>query len=142
MASGRMLQRKIRRFASDGAVPYFITPKALCGAGKFTAFRFWREPPRDGESHVYFMRMGDTGPIKIGYTKRALPRMRLIRFELRPSRLPLTLLSSFPGGRDEEKILHAHFARFNVWREWFYPTPELIELVGAVAVGHFAGVRP
>jgi hypothetical protein len=128
MASGRMLQSKISQ-SHDGC-PFGDTPYS--GVTKpAMPFLFLCDEPDDGVSHVYFMRMGEMDPIKIGYTKRIRVRMRLIRYELRAVRMPLTLLATFPGGNAEERELHKRFASDRLWREWFRSSPDLLAVVEA-----------
>ncbi len=83
-----------------------------------------RKPPRN--SFVYFIQMGDDGPIKIGWAldvkKRLLDLQCGSPFELR-------LLLSRPGCDVEEGLLHRRFARSRLRGEWFRPSPEVLAFI-------------
>jgi len=80
------------------------------------------------DGYVYFIRCGDDGPIKIGYSKYESAENRLTVAQVYNPFL-LTLLSVIPGGRKKEKELHSGFSESNVLGEWFLQTPELLDVI-------------
>jgi hypothetical protein len=64
------------------------------------------------------------GPIKIGWTKNLLVRLRAFS-TMFP--MPLRLLGVIPG--DVEDWWHERFAAFRLGGEWFAPMPELLEFI-------------
>ena len=68
---------------------------------------------------IYFIQQGMNGPIKIGWTKVRLAN-RIARLQC-GNPVPLYLLRSEPGTRQDEKALHRRFERFHIRGEWFYP---------------------
>lgn len=77
-------------------------------------------------SYVYFLRVGESGPIKIGFTKRI--RYRLVTVQVDNPCL-VWLLAVFPGGRKEEFELHKKFAKYRLYGEWFDPNEELLAFI-------------
>lgn len=74
--------------------------------------------------HVYFVRAGVEGPIKIGWTRYQVEdRMaRLQRF----SPEPLHLIGARPGSVADEQHLHRFFERQALGGEWFTPSDDLL----------------
>jgi hypothetical protein len=83
-------------------------------------------PPPAPRSYVYFVRQGERGPIKIGFTRR-----KVIRFASLQSGNPepLRLLCCIAGGSRLESLLHRHFAEQRLNGEWFVPNEELLLLI-------------
>lgn len=77
-----------------------------------------------GEAYTYFIQVGEDEPIKIGWTKNLLVRLRTFR-TMFP--MPLRLLGVIPG--DMEDWCHGRFATFRVGGEWFAPDPVLLEFI-------------
>lgn len=77
-----------------------------------------------GEPYTYFIQVGEAGPIKIGWTRNLMVRLRTFR-TMFP--LPLRLLGVIPG--NVEDVCHAQFATFRVGGEWFAPEPALLEFI-------------
>lgn len=75
---------------------------------------------------VYFIQMGEDGPIKIGYARDPKRRM----YELRTaSPYPLHLIGTItPATRADEIALHRRFGRDRLEGEWFSPSPALMEI--------------
>lgn len=66
---------------------------------------------------VYFIRIGEDGPIKVGFTKCA-PLKRM--FELQCGcPWELRLIGFIPGSKLNEQWLQDKFAPFKMLREWF-----------------------
>jgi len=79
---------------------------------------------------IYFIRSGDSGPIKIGLSNDVRQRAR----DLQTAHgVQLQVLGVMEGGRAEEKALHQQFAHARGVGEWFWPTPELLELIQSKA---------
>lgn len=81
--------------------------------------------------HVYFIQMGDGGPIKIGLSANVQQRLDVFQLS---APYPLTLLAVVRNGRDRlERELHARFASARLRGEWFQPVPELLSYIRDVA---------
>lgn len=76
--------------------------------------------------HVYFIQIGDNGPIKIGITKKIRHRLATIQVD---NPCLIYLLAVFPGDRNEELSLHKKFSDFNIIGEWFEPCQELLDFI-------------
>jgi hypothetical protein len=82
-----------------------------------------------GEPRVYFIQMGQHGPIKVGWTSRT-PAARMADFQVgNPERL--RLLGSCPDvwERTRETELKHLFASVRVRGEWFCPIPDVLEVI-------------
>jgi hypothetical protein len=77
-----------------------------------------------GEPYTYFIQAGEDGPIKIGWTRNLLVRLRSFA-AMFP--MPLRLLGVIQG--DVEDLCHKQFAASRVGGEWFDPTPVLLEFI-------------
>lgn len=65
---------------------------------------------------VYFIRVGDDGPVKIGFSIDVARRKAHLQVS---HSVPLKLLRTIEGGRATERWLHAHFAPRRLQGEWF-----------------------
>jgi hypothetical protein len=85
-------------------------------------------------SYVYFVQVGDDGPIKIGTAMR--PQKRLMGLQgANPKKLHLRAF--IQGGRREERVLHDRFADGRIRGEWFRAdTPGLAEVIERAAAGN------
>lgn len=83
---------------------------------------------RDG--CVYFLRCGESGPIKIGW---ALDETRRRHHLQTGHHEKLMLLASVPGTRLNEGQWHARFAHLRLRGEWFRPAPELLAAIAALS---------
>jgi hypothetical protein len=72
--------------------------------------------PDPGEPLVYFIRSGDRGPVKIGWTTDVPERVSRLQMG-NPE--PLRVLAIWPGGADEEARIHAEWSRLRIRGEWF-----------------------
>lgn len=72
---------------------------------------------------IYFIRSGDTGPIKIGLAKDVRRRLSGLQTG-HPERLHL--LHLFDGGAVEERALHSRFKEHRIKGEWFTATQEIL----------------
>lgn len=77
-----------------------------------------------GEPYTYFVQVGNDGPIKIGWTRNLLVRLRSFKTMLP---MPHRLLGVIPG--DVEDWCHKQFAAFRVGGEWFAPMPDLLKFI-------------
>lgn len=77
--------------------------------------------------HLYFIRQGTDGPIKIG---RAVDIERRIMQLQTGSSQPLQLLAFIHSGGDLEPEIHRRFAHLRLSGEWFSPAKELLEFIG------------
>lgn len=80
---------------------------------------------------VYFIQVGESGPIKIGYT-RTDPTKRLSELQTgNPYKLRLLLV--LEGGFDLEHALHEKFADLRLEGEWFRNDPILLKSMASIA---------
>jgi hypothetical protein len=78
---------------------------------------------------VYFIRFGESGPIKIGKTNRN-PRIRLALLQNgSPVRLHLMAIISEPDEDHSEEALHRRFAHLRIRGEWFDSIRELTDFI-------------
>lgn len=84
---------------------------------------------------IYFAKLSENGPIKIGYTRNLQSRMGGLKAQFRISPI---VLGTADGDRNTEKELHAKFEHlrysdsFYVGREWFQPQEELLSEIEAI----------
>jgi hypothetical protein len=84
---------------------------------------------------VYFIRAGDTGPVKIGWTGNVEVR----RKNLQGNHVePLHLLRVIEGSRQRERWLHRHFAALRLTGEWFRFDAEML----TIEPPEFNGLKP
>jgi hypothetical protein len=76
---------------------------------------------------IYFARVGDDGPIKIGRTVDLKARMSQHHYDYG---IALRVLGVMPGADIEERAIHR---RFSKWRLNHWPTAGRVELFEAVA---------
>lgn len=77
---------------------------------------------------VYFIQQGNSGPIKIGYTRDDL-YSRLKRLQT-GNPLPLKVLAIIDGATTRTEIsLHSRFSSCRLNGEWFAPTDELLKFI-------------
>lgn len=81
---------------------------------------------------IYFIRSGENGPIKIGYTDGDV----LVRLASLQTGNPveLTLIKTIAGSRKAERHIHSHFEEIHHRGEWYHPTSELLEFI---TKGHY-----
>jgi len=73
---------------------------------------------------IYFVRMENMGPIKIGFTKNVRKRL----YSLNTSTpFPLQLLLSYPADEEEEEEIHDGLREIRLNGEWFLPHPFLLK---------------
>lgn len=88
-----------------------------------------KDPPR----FVYFMKpVGMDGPIKIGCSN--IPALRLEELAVW-SPFPLEIIATTPGRQSDERFLHGCFAYCHLHREWFQPSPLLLETINSISTG-------
>jgi hypothetical protein len=76
--------------------------------------------------YVYFMQIGDDGPIKIGFTKNIRHRLSVVQIG-NPALVRLIAVTD--GGRAKEFELHNRFKKYRLYGEWFEPNQELLEYI-------------
>lgn len=89
-------------------------------------------------SGVYFIRRGESGPVKIGFSANVRKRVRSLQTG---SAEPLKLLAVAEGGEQTERFLHEQFARHRLEGEWFSPDASLLGLISDLA-GKSAPAQP
>ena len=85
----------------------------------------------EGRRYVYFIRIGEDGPIKIGLTddvKRRLEQLQTANPEA------LRLIACVPGDRRLEAHLHRRFTSDRINGEWFRPGTDLLYLAKTLGV--------
>lgn len=75
---------------------------------------------------VYFVHAPDANLVKIGATTNL--RARLLALQ-NASPVPLVLIQSIAGGKDEERVLHQRWAHLRSHGEWFEASPELMHFI-------------
>ena len=76
---------------------------------------------------IYFVRLSDDGPIKIGTTIDLGGRMRTLGYEYESAP---TVLAIRDGGRDEEREHHEKFAHLRINQsEWFLGGADLLQYI-------------
>lgn len=79
---------------------------------------------------IYFVRMGITGPIKIGSAVNVDRRIRQLQTA---NPYTLWLMAKVPWVEGEERRLQESFAHAQLSGEWFRPVPELVAHVAALS---------
>lgn len=69
------------------------------------------------QSSVYFIRLGDNGLVKIGYSIDPTRRLMSLQTGFAGA---LSMMRTLSGGRAAERWLHGHFASLRVAGEWFH----------------------
>jgi hypothetical protein len=73
---------------------------------------------------IYFIQMGEDGPIKIGETKHIHERLS----ELQVSNpYKLRVLWIYNGRKYGDEDLHEKYEEYNIRGEWFWPVKEILE---------------
>lgn len=75
---------------------------------------------------IYFIQVGDDGPIKIGFSFRADFRYDYLQTA---SPFPLALLGTMEGGLPEERALHQKFSKYRIRGEWFESDTVIIDFI-------------
>lgn len=84
-------------------------------------------------SFVYFIRpLGMLGPVKIGLAE--CPRRRLDGLAAW-SPFPLEVIATVNGSFALEQAIHSVMHASHSHKEWFHPTPEILEMVKALEAG-------
>lgn len=76
--------------------------------------------------HVYFVQVGESGPIKIGTATDVARRIQSIQCAHHE---PVKVLGVMEGGLKKERDMHGKFAESRIRGEWFKPTSDIIEFV-------------
>lgn len=84
---------------------------------------------RRGEGCIYFIRCGENGPIKIGFTAKPVAA-RLEELQTAHHEA-LCVMGDVPGTVATERILHARFAHLRIRGEWFSPGSDLLADIAA-----------
>lgn len=71
---------------------------------------------------VYFIQAGEGGPVKIGYAKDVVGRMRSIG----GAKSGMSIIRSLPGGDLEEGYFHYRYAAQRIHSEWFTLVPAML----------------
>lgn len=111
--------REVQRLGDDGAIELRrLLPEPVSYSGK-----------EDCRSVVYFLQGGTQKLIKIGTSNNLAYRLDTIA-SCSPD--PIEVLVTVPGDTGLERALHKKFAKYRCHHEWFYPEPELVELIDAI----------
>lgn len=83
---------------------------------------------------IYFAQQrNDDGFIKIGYTRKLEQRIRHSRFTDNP--YPIATVATTAGFQWQEMLLHKLLSDSLIHGEWFYPTPEVLEVIKVAQEG-------
>lgn len=88
-------------------------------------------------STIYFIRMGKTGPIKIGKSRGLGMRLDQLRTG---SPVQLRVLAQIQAPDELETQLHAYFDEYRMEGEWFEPAPEIIEFAKLLSEGNLGEI--
>lgn len=77
-------------------------------------------------AHIYFIRAGDDGPIKIGIANEPTERLKALSTM---NHSPLAILATFPGTHKDEARLHRTLKDERRGGEWFEPSERVLALV-------------
>lgn len=90
-----------------------------------------RDSPQDpADPRVYALQGELGGPIKVGYSRTpqgVVSRKRDIQLG---NPYPLRIVNVLHGGRELEAALHLSLASWRMAGEWFYPSEEVLGLLG------------
>lgn len=127
-----------RRAAQDRRVAAYSAMR-LDFAGKLQAcWHLLAESEEDGQL-VYFLRMGEDGPVKIGISSDVKKRVKTLQTAIP---YELKLLGAIPGGARAEAFLHQLFDSYRLKGEWFTADPVLLSfLTDLVKARSESGVR-
>lgn len=75
---------------------------------------------------IYFLQLGNNGPVKIGITKYLEPRIQSMQSCIP---IPLQLVLTLRGNRLLEKKLHDRFAKHKIQGEWYELGNELRDFI-------------
>lgn len=81
-------------------------------------------------STVYFLRIGDGGPIKVGFT-RGNPSGRIAQLQL-ACPWKLQIIGFLAGSKHYERALHERLAAYRMMGEWFEPASDVVRLIDQV----------
>lgn len=87
----------------------------------------------------YLVRAGQTGRVKIGFSKNIQARMLHLQCS-NPEHMHV--LRSWDGGRKTEKWLQQHFAHAHVVREWFTFDPAMLTVEPPRSVEEIQATKP
>lgn len=108
---------------------YRISPSELPNAARGRV-RPARAAVDRSVSWLYFLLAESCGLIKIGFTSS--PDTRVLRLRA-TSPVPLTLLATVHGDRENEQAIHARFAADRAHGEWFRSTPGLLAYIDEIS---------
>jgi hypothetical protein len=78
---------------------------------------------------VYFMQMGEAGPIKIGHALDPFKRRSTLQIG---SVAQIEILAIVDGSRGEEQAIHKLFSHLHIRGEMFSPASDLLEYIEAM----------
>src|SRR3990167_7886868 len=74
---------------------------------------------------VYFIRAGEAGPVKIGFTRDIDARLRALQCAAHEK---LRLIRQIVGGGAVEKWMHRRFSEHRIRAEWFHFSEEMLSV--------------
>lgn len=90
------------------------------------------------QSWIYFVQLGDSGPVKIGTARNVRTRLAGLQCGTIET---LRLIAVIPGARDMEKKLHSQFDEYRLRGEWFEFGPALAAIIDAADPEDVQGLR-
>jgi hypothetical protein len=81
---------------------------------------------------VYFLRYGEEGPIKIGYSQNLGLRLSSYRTH---THLTVNVLHRMDGTKKDEKRIQAYFSDLHLKGEWFEAAPRLLDFIDQLRTG-------
>jgi hypothetical protein len=80
--------------------------------------------------HVYFVRRGEDGPVKIGISSNVAARVKQLQGSAAER---LCVLAEAPGTEEDEARLHARFGVYRLTGEWFASHADILTYAAQVA---------
>lgn len=78
---------------------------------------------------VYFVQVGEEGPIKIGVAGKVDNRVNAIQTS---NYQDIRLIGMTPGDEEDERRWHDRFAKHSISGEWFSPHPDLLDAIDEI----------
>jgi len=75
---------------------------------------------------VYFIQAGDRGPIKIGYSKDPMKRMKVLQ---QSNAKNLSLLGTIEGDKRKEWAIHNFLGFYKMKGEWFKSSEPILRFI-------------
>lgn len=114
-------------------------PKIVVINAAWCHFTYERQEYPLNTSFVYFAAAADAGLVKIGHSVSPVSRVNELRTGCP---YPLSLQGTMIGGPEQERAVHAIFAKQKFRSEWFRMSSDIQEFIGLLKEsGHVAWLK-